>query len=212
MVRLLFDLDVSGVENIPPGGPLVVYFNHVNLSDPVLVCAALPRALIPLSKEENMRIPILGAIARGYGSIPVRRGELDTRAFRQSLAVLQQGGVLLVAPEGTRSGDGRLQSAKDGFTIMALGGGGTPIPVAVIGQERFRSRLRRLRKTRITIRVGHPFRFIGTEGARNRRGDISAMTTDAMRELAVLLPAPNRGAYAEGADEPRRWITYENAG
>jgi len=165
--------------------------------------------MYPLSKEENFHKPIVGYITREYGTIPLRRGEIDTRAFKRSLAILKQEDVLLVAPEGTRSGHGRLQAGKDGPTLMALRSGAPLIPIGLIGQEHFRSRAGRLQKTPVTIRVGRPFRFVANDTRRIERDDLRAMTTEAMRELASLLPASHRGVYAEGIDEPRKWITYE---
>jgi len=209
VVNRLFDCDVYGVENIPATGRLLMYYNHINILDPVLTCAAVPRDVYPVSKEENFNKPIVGYITREYGTISLRRGEVDTQAFKRSLDILKQEDVLLVAPEGTRSGHGRLQNGKDGPTLMALRSGAPLIPVGLVGQEHFRSRVRQLRKTPVSIRIGRPFRFVANGSGRVNRDDLRAMTTEAMRELAGLLPASNRGAYAEGIDEPRKWITYE---
>jgi len=209
LIRQLFDFEVHGLENIPEAGRLLLYINHINIFDPILACALVQRHVVPLSKEENFHIPIIGEIAKAYGVIPIRRGEVDTTAFKSSLAVLHDEKVLLVAPEGTRSGDGRLQEAKDGPTLMALRTNAPLVPVSLVGQENAPTRWKRLRKTRVAVWVGRPFRFLAAQGTRIPRPELKAMTTDAMRELAALLPAANRGVYAAGVNEPRQWITYD---
>jgi len=211
LARHLIDFECHGTENIPQQGPLIVYFNHINFLDPALAVALLRREVIPLSKKENFEHPILGMIGRAYGVIPVRRGEADVQAFKSSLAVLEAGKALLIAPEGTRSHHGRLQEAKDGLARLALRTDTPVIPIGLVGQEGFRARLRRLRRTPVSVWVGRPFRFVKSAGARLTHYEWHAMTAEAMAELAALLPADHRGVYGELVEQPRRWIQYESA-
>jgi len=211
LMRQLIDFECHGAQNFPAEGPLIVYFNHINLVDPALAVAVVPREVIPMSKVENMDHPLIGPLARLYGVIPVRRGEADVQAFKRSLEVLRAGKALLIAPEGTRSGHGQLLEAKDGLTRLAVRSEATAIPVALVGQETFRSRLSRLRRTRVYCWVGRPFRFVKAAGARLTHYEWRAMTAEAMAELAALLPPANRGAYGALVAQPRQWIQYETA-
>ena len=106
--KLLLNLEVVGLENVPLEGPLILMINHTSLLDPAMAGGVMPREVVAMSKIENFRDPILGIIVRLYGAFPVRRGEMDLRALRQSLEVLRNGEVLLMAPEGTRSKERRL--------------------------------------------------------------------------------------------------------
>jgi len=211
LAQHLIEFDCHGTENIPQQGPLIVYFNHVNFVDPALAVALVQREVIPLSKEENLHHPVLGPLARLYGVIPVRRGEADVEAFKSSLAVLRAGQALLMAPEGTRSGHGRLQEAKDGLVRLAVRTEAVVVPMALVGQEGFRDRLRRLGRTRVSCWVGKPFRFLRSGDGRLSHREWKSMTNDAMGELAALLPPANRGYYSELAEQPRRWIAYAPA-
>ena len=211
ITRHLIIFNTHGIENIPRRGRLLVYINHINFLDPVLACALVPREVVPLSKAENLAHPLIGPLARAYGAIPVRRGEVDLQAIRRSLAVLEADKALLVAPEGTRSGHGRLQQAKNGLSLLATRTNSPVIPIGLVGQEKFSSRFSNLRRTKVTVWVGRPFRFVVPEGLRPTRYELRDMTLEAMRELAALLPPANRGVYGEGVDEPRRWIRYEPA-
>jgi 1-acyl-sn-glycerol-3-phosphate acyltransferase len=209
LTRHLIAFDCHGIERIPRKGRLIVYINHINFLDPVLACALVPRDVVPLSKEENLHHPLIGPLARAYGVIPIRRGEADLNAFRSALAVLEADRALLVAPEGTRSGHGRLQQAKDGLTRMALRTNSPLIPIGLVGQETFKSRLSKLRRTRVSVWVGRPFRFIVPDGLRVRREEMREMTSEAMGELALLLPPEHRGFYAGRELAPRRYITFD---
>ncbi len=211
LARRLIEFECHGTENIPPEGPLIVYFNHINFLDPALALALVQRDIVPLSKEENLRHPVLGPLARLYGAIPVRRGEADVEAFKSSLAVLRAGQALLIAPEGTRSGDGRLLEAKDGLARLAVRSEATVVPMALVGQEGFRARLRQLGRTRISCWVGRPFRFMLHTGQRLGHYEWKSMTNDAMAELAALLPPANRGHYSALVEQPRRWIAYASS-
>lgn len=211
LTRHLIRFEIAGRENIPRHGPLIVYINHVNFLDPVLACALVPRDVVPLSKVENLRHPLIGPLAKAYGAIPVRRGEPDLHAYRTALSVLEQGKALLIAPEGTRSGHGRLQEGKDGMTLLALRTGAVLVPIGLVGQQHFRRRLQRLRRTHVRATIGRPFRFQAPANVEITRAEVREMTREAMGELAKLLPAEWRGVYADAAEEPRRWIRYEDS-
>ncbi|NIO68574.1 MAG: 1-acyl-sn-glycerol-3-phosphate acyltransferase, partial [Anaerolineae bacterium] len=108
-------------------------------------------------KAENFGDPILGIIVRLYGAFPVRRGEVDLQATRRALEVLRHGEVLLMAPEGTRSKECRLQPGHDGMTFIALRANAPILPMAITGAKDLGSNLKRLRRTEVKIVIGQPF-------------------------------------------------------
>ena len=194
LFKILFQLEVVGLENVPLEGPLILAITHTNFLDPVLAAGVMPRELVIMSKVENFRQPILGIIIRLYGAFPVRRGEVDRQAIRRSLEVLAGGQALLMAPEGTRSGHGRLQKGHDGMTFIALRADAPILPMAITGGEHFWAGLSKLRRTPVKIVIGKVFRFSpGRE--RVGRTIISEMTEDGMYQLASLLPPERRGVY-----------------
>src|SRR3990170_7066174 len=67
-------IEVVGSERLPARGPLIVAANHHNaLVDSLLLIAAIPRQLVPLAKAPLFRLPLIGALARWAGAIPVER-------------------------------------------------------------------------------------------------------------------------------------------
>ncbi len=195
LVALLLPWDVEGLENLPVEGPVLVLMNHINFIDVIVPGFFLRRDVVMVSKVENFRLPLLGFFVWAYGALSIRRGEPDMQAMRRSLAVLKKGQVLCIAPEGTRSGHGRLQPGHDGAAFVALQADVPVVPMVSYGHERFLANLRRLRPTRWHIRVGKPFRFV--QRGRRLRSNLQPMTEEAMYHLAALLPPEYRGSFAD---------------
>jgi 1-acyl-sn-glycerol-3-phosphate acyltransferase len=186
---------VTGRENIPPP-PFIVAVNHCNFLDPAAAMVALlPREVVMFTKIENLSLSIGGLLLRMYGVIPVERGEADVQAIKRAVEALQAGSILLVAPEGTRSYHGRLQPAKDGMAFIATRADVPILPVGVSGVRDFWSNVRRVRRTHVRVAFGHPFKF--RAHPRARKQVLSDMTTEAMYQLAALLPREQWGVYAD---------------
>jgi len=195
VARILFRLEIVGQENVPTTGPFIAMMNHIYFIDPVLVGLLTRRKVIIMSKIENYRILLFRPILYLYGTFPVRRGELDMAAIRASLAVLERGQGLLMAPEGTRSRTKTLQEGLDGIAWLAVRSEAPLVPVALSGQEKLGHYLKRLRRTPLRVEYGEPF-LLQAEG-RVTREIRRQMTDEAMYRLAALLPPTYRGVYSD---------------
>jgi 1-acyl-sn-glycerol-3-phosphate acyltransferase len=193
---LLVKVQVSGLDHVPASGPTLLAMNHVAAIDPfVVVGAVTSRFVVPMSKVENYRNPLIGLMARSWGAYPVRRGEVDRQALESTIALLEQGRPVLIAPEGTRQP--ALSEAKDGMTYVAVKTGAAIVPVAVDGTTEFPRVYLKLRRPRVSVTFGRSFRF--KTGGRERipRDEMRQMTREAMSQLALLLPEERRGAYSD---------------
>jgi 1-acyl-sn-glycerol-3-phosphate acyltransferase len=193
---LLVKPHVEGCEHIPASGPTIFIMNHIAAIDPfVLVAAVRPRFVVPMSKIENYRHPIIGLMARSWGAYPVRRGEVDRQALASTLALLAQGWAVLIAPEGTRRPS--LSEAKEGMVYIATKANAIIVPVGLDGTDQFPGSLKRLRRAPITIRFGRAFRLRTNGRARIPRDEMHQMTRETMVQLAALLPEHRRGFYRD---------------
>ena len=128
-------------------------------------------------------------------AIWVRRGEADREALRKALEVLHSGGVLGIAPEGTRSRETQaLQQGKVGTAYLATRADVPIVPVGISGTEQIRHRVRQLRRTDVRLAVGEPFRLPASGRVRGRQ--LEEYTDLIMRRIAELLPEEYRGVYA----------------
>lgn len=135
IVKRYFRMDWQGIEHIPASGGVVLACNHLSNLDPVLLAAACPRQISYLAKIELFKVPILGSLVRRYGAIPLRRSASDPEAIRLAEHVLEQGQLLALFPEGTRSRDGQLKPFRFGAARMALKYEVPLVPAAIIGTE-----------------------------------------------------------------------------
>ena len=193
---------VVGLENVPQSGPVLVICNHCSNADGMLlmgyVVPALGRPMGWLGKEEALRWPIFGWGMRQNGVFGVRRGAGDLEAFKLAKSVLDEGGVLTIFPEGTRSPSGAMQEAKEGATVLAVRSGAPILPIAIIGSQRFWAKGKRLPRLgrRMTVRVGETFTLTMPKGG-DRRESLRLATVELMSHIAEMLPPEQRGVYAD---------------
>ena len=183
--RLQFRLmgwKVQGVENLPTEGPVILAINHVSLWDPIVAAISLPRPVSFMAKSELFSIPVLGRIFSKLGAFPVQRGQGDMNAIRQSLAILKEGRVLGIFPEGSRSNNGKTRKGLPGMVLLMEKSKASVVPIRVQGTRHL------LHKGwgNIGVVVGKPLTaqmLKAPEGVRNRREWIAERIMQAMLEL-----------------------------
>ncbi len=185
---------LRGLENIPKHGPALIVINHLGEADFVLLAAALPVVPDAIGKIELYYLRVLGRLSDWYGVIWLHRGRADRRALRAALAALEEGRVLVIAPEGRYTRMGGLEPAGNGAAFLALQTGATIVPVAMTGTENSNvyPNMRRLRRTPVTLTAGTPFHL---KPGSDRQANLQAGTERIMKALAGLLPTDYRGVY-----------------
>jgi 1-acyl-sn-glycerol-3-phosphate acyltransferase len=194
---LLARTTVRGRENIPREGAGIVVSNHIAAVDPAVLVAVLPRPIALMSKVENAR-GVLKLFMPLVGAFTVRRGTADRRALRTAERVLEQGRLLCIFPEGTRSVSGGLGSAYGGAALLALKSAAPIIPVAITGTPQlFRRRFPWIGFPRLTVTVGAALQARSLDGT-VQRADRARVTGELMERIAALLPPELRGGYSDG--------------
>lgn len=194
LVDLFVRREYVGVENFPEP-PYILVTNHVSVFDTPVLLTACPHTIRAMAASKHKRNPIYAPLLVMMGSIWVRRGEVDREALRQSLNLLKEGGVLGMAPEGTRArGVYALQEGKTGPAYLATRADVPLVPVGITGTEHIKHNLLRLRRTPVRVVVGQPFRL--PQSGRVRGQKLHEYTDIIMRRIAELLPEEYRGVYA----------------
>jgi 1-acyl-sn-glycerol-3-phosphate acyltransferase len=199
----------GAVDEIPRQGPLIIASNHAsNLDVPVIGSWLIPRMgrrIHWLGKKELFDWPIVGWVAASGGVHPVDRGGADVEAFRLAQRIVDDGHVLFVFPEGTRSPDGALQEARDGVALLALRTGAPIVPIGISGSDRVWPKGQRLPHPggRVTVRVGRPFRPADELPEATDRSTAKRLATRLiMDRIADLLPPRQRGVYGSAGGPP----------
>lgn len=210
VVRAIFSAvcrqDIAELDKMPLKGPLITVSNHVNfLEVPVIRANLHPRDIVMLAKVETFQKPLLGFLFDAWGGIPIERGAVDRDAMQACLDALAQGKILAVAPEGTRSGDGKLLPAKSGIVALAVRSGAPLLPAAAWGYEHYREDLKHLRRVPFHARVGRPF-VVDTRGEGLSKDVRQRVTDEIMYRLAELLPEQYHGAYPHPEQQEYRYL------
>ena len=209
LTGLLCRIDDEQLARVPERGPLILVANHVNILEmPILYTRLQPRPVTGFAAAYRWKKLWTRWLLEVCGAIPLRRGEADLTALRKALEMLKAGYIFGVAPEGTRSGHGRLQKAHPGVVLLALRSGAPLLPVAYYGSEHYRDNLRRLRRTDFHIVVGKPF-HIDAGGARVTRQVRQQILDEIMYQMAALLPPAYRGVYSDLDAATEKYLTFQ---
>ncbi len=202
LVKLLVNLKVDGIENIPPTGGFVIATNHLGFLDAPMAYYAIDRhdLFIPVA-EKWEKNPLLRFLGRNLNFIFVDRFNPDLKAMREMIRRMEAGQALVIAPEGTRSRIEQLAEGKPGVAYLAAKSGFPIIPVALVGTEDriFKDNLKHFRRTNVKAAAGKPFKLPPLP-KENRDETLHQYTDEIMCQIAALLPEKYRGVYA---DHPR---------
>ena len=155
-LRVFADWQVTGRENVPSVGPLIIVANHQSNFDPPLLSPSIPRRIRFLAKSSIFRgPPIAGWFLREYGAFPINRAGIDVGAHRWAIDQLRRDGAIAVFPEGTRSRGG-MKKARTGVARLALVTQAAILPVGITGTERLGTWMRVFNPTgRLTVTIAN---------------------------------------------------------
>jgi 1-acyl-sn-glycerol-3-phosphate acyltransferase len=204
LLRLLTQVEVHGKENIPGNlgdGSFVIAANHLGLVDAFLPFYIVDHNnLVLLVGEKWEKMAIMRWLGRGLNFIFVDRFNPDIKAIRAVITRMKKGEVLVITPEGTRSKVGHLIEGKPGVSYLAAKMEYPIVPVGISGtfDEIFFGQMKRLSRPHIILTIGPKFILPPLpNGNHNREDALKCDTDEIMCRIAALLPAENRGFYAE---------------
>jgi len=179
--RAAFDVRVTGTENVPHDGGLVVAANHRSYLDPPLLGAWFPRTIHFMAKQELFNMFILGRLIREVHAFPVDRDRADVASIRQALRILKRGDVVGIFPEGTRNLAGEAQ-ARGGAVLLGATAHCPIVPVALVNTQ---YAVRRLRASKVEVRIGEPIVLQGSE-RKATKVEIERWTADLSQQIDRL--------------------------
>jgi len=202
VLRLISDVEIIGLENVPDTTTFAIASNHIGRLDIGLVFAGLDQTefILPLA-EKYKKNPFTRFIGYMMGVIWLDRYTTDFKAIREMMTRIKKGGVLVIAPEGTRSITGSLQEGKPGVAFLAAKARLSIVPVAIYGTEDkvVVDNLKHLRRSHFKMIGGKSF-VLPQLKSKSREEQIMENTNEIMCHIAALLPEEKRGYYK---DHPR---------
>jgi 1-acyl-sn-glycerol-3-phosphate acyltransferase len=206
IVRLILNsiahIETTGFENIPAKGGYVIAVNHIGRLDAALPYYIFDRPdIIMVVAEKYEKYAFFRWLVRITNGMFIDRYHTDFGAIRETLRRLQQGQLLTMTPEGTRSKSGNLLQAKPGGIYLAWKAGVPILPAAITGCEDavVKERLKHFKRLDIKALAGPAFSLPPIAG-KDRDAAMQQYTDEVMCRIAALLPPERRGFYA---DHPR---------
>jgi 1-acyl-sn-glycerol-3-phosphate acyltransferase len=191
-------MDMEGYAHIPETGGAIVVSNHLGRLDAILGVLLTDRDdFILMIAEKYQKYAFWRWWAKKVNALWLNRYEADFHAMREVFRRLNQGEILGLAPEGTRSLTETLAEGKPGAVYLAAKTSLPLIPVGVTGTEDrvVKARLTHLKRLDIRIRIGEPI-YLPPMDRKNRDAFLQQNTEEIMCQIAALLPPEYRGFYA----------------
>jgi 1-acyl-sn-glycerol-3-phosphate acyltransferase len=197
VLHLVARVEAVGFDNLPATGGFVIAANHIGRLDAAIAYYLLDRSdVIMLVAEKYEKYAFYRWLVKLTNGMFVDRYNSDLRTVRETLRRLQQGQILTIAPEGTRSRSGALIKAKPGGLYLAMKAGVPILPVGLTGTDDqvVANRLNHFKRLNIEVVAGQPFMVPAVSGT-DRETALEKYTVEVMCRIAALLPEGRRGAY-----------------
>ena len=194
---LLTEVEITGQENLPAHGPLILVANHFSFIDPVCFVRFAPWQIeflggadLPHSPLATRIIPML------WGYHPLYRGTGAKDSLKAAEGILREGGVLGIFPEAGNWAT-VLRPARPGTAFLAARTGAPLLPVGLVGLNDVFPSLNRGRRAKIQFNIGKSFGPFTTEGhGQKHREQLDEIGHEIMRHIAELIPPERRGHYS----------------
>lgn len=203
ILPLFADIEVRGdVSKLPKGGYMLAS-NHLGRLDSLVVYYVIDNDdLIHPLTDKYKKYFLARIIASWLRVTWLTRGQADMKAMREFITRLKNGGVMVIAPEGTRSKTASLLKAEPGAIYIASSAKAGIIPVALTGTEDavVVSRLKKFKKLKITITAGEEIYFppdIRAVKGAERDALLQNSIDEVMCRIAAMLPESYRGFYRD---------------
>ncbi|MEP9361703.1 lysophospholipid acyltransferase family protein [Nocardioides sp. CN2-186] len=209
VAKLVWRPTVTGLENVPRTGPVLLASNHLSFADSLVIPIVAPRKVHFLAKSDyfaggGLKGTLQKAWFEGMGMLPVDRDDSKAAiaSLDTALGVLGRGGAFGIYPEGTRSRDGRLYRGRTGVAHLALTAGVPVVPVGLTGTEKLQPVGARFPKVvPVSISFGKPIqvvgRYDGVPLGRARR----EITDEIMSAIQAMTGQEEAGVYNDRAPD-----------
>lgn len=178
ILSIFYGFKVTGLENIPANGKLIICSNHASNWDPVFISLIFPRQVHWMAKKELFKNKILSYIIYKLESFPVDRHETDITAIKNALRVLKNEKVLGIFPEGTRVEGFDIANAKPGVSLLAIKSQATILPISISSSYKIFNK--------VNINIGKPFNLSDYYGKRLDNNEHTQISINILEKIYEL--------------------------
>jgi 1-acyl-sn-glycerol-3-phosphate acyltransferase len=196
MLAVLTRTTITGAENVPASGPLLILGNHTSTIDPLLLLAFLPETT-EFVGPGDFRLLFPGEIVvRWYGLVRVKRStQLDRASLKRMTDILKSGKMLGLFPDGG-TWEKPITDAKQGAAYLSMTTGTPILPVGIGGAYRAWDKVVQFKRPRLAVNIGQVMPPVQPPAEKSKRGEVLEAATQAiMQHIYELLPAEDRARY-----------------
>jgi 1-acyl-sn-glycerol-3-phosphate acyltransferase len=200
LTGLLTRLTITGRENLPTRGPLIVVGNHVAMLEAALMVLYTPWEIELMAAGEIPLDPRYAPFANTYGYIPVRRGAMDRQAMNQALGVLRQGGVIGMFPEGG-IWESAFKRARTGVAWLSYHATAPIVPVGFGGIDGALTAALKFERPRLSMNIGAVMPPIQGQGDKPLKVILEEGARAVMSQVEALVPEEDKRRWNRIQDE-----------
>ena len=184
ILKPFISMEIEQGENIPQDRNYIIIANHVSNFDPLLLALKWEKPVHFMAKEELFQIFFIGRVLKMLDMIPVRRGESDRKAVKESLEYLKKGEILSLFPEGTRNKKKEgLLPFHTGAAFFAKSADLEVLPVAIFGTDKIGIKF----FNKVRFKVGKPMKITDFYEGKISSKELEGFTDELKNEIANLL-------------------------
>ncbi len=201
LLPLLARITITGKENFPRSGPLILAGNHVAIVEVVLMTVYAPYIIEILGTGDIPLDPSYAWMGKLYQFIPINRGNIDQQGLKQAVSVLQQGGVLAIFPEGGIWQPAAMQ-AHTGVSYLSSQGNAPVLPIGFGGMRGALAAMLRFQRPEMTMTVGEVLPPVQTNRPDlSRKQALVQGANEILERIRALVPVEERRKAARRRDE-----------
>jgi 1-acyl-sn-glycerol-3-phosphate acyltransferase len=183
---------VTGMENLPDKGPLILVGNHVAVIEAGMLAAYTPYPIEIMAAGDIPLDPRYAWMADLYGIIPIKRGTMDRQGMDMALAVLEQGGVIGLFPEGG-IWETSIKQARTGVAWLSNKAQAPVVPIGFGGIEGALAAMGRFRRPRLIMNIGRMLPPVNVDvPGKSRKEALAESANVIMEEVTKLIPEEER--------------------
>lgn len=137
-LKLIYRLEVHGMENIPKDNEYIICPNHLSTLDPPMIAAIFPRRVSFMAKKELFDIPFIRWWIDWMGTFAVNRESLGPSTIKTVMEIKKSKWVFGIFPQGTRGVPGTISGVTKGFAGLAKITKCAVLPVGITGTQEAR--------------------------------------------------------------------------
>lgn len=182
--------EVNGLQNVPKKGSFIIAANHTSYMDHFMMSILVPylnRKIHFLAKKEHFEGFFKRAWHTYTGAIPIDRQKGGKETLKWAIEALEEGKIIGIHPEGTRSLTGKLQKAKTGVARLALLSKAPVVPIGLIGTFEILPKGKYIPKfKKAAMNIGKPMHFTEYHNKKINKKILREVTDKIMKEIARL--------------------------